>query len=348
MNRSRGSLLPRVCLVFACLGFVACGGGDNRKRDAFPSGNMDAAVNPDTPGPTPIPRDMAAPLPDVVPGMDARPDGGTDGGGGDAPDGAMPVDMMAREVAPPAANEWRVAGGTDDGEEYVIDDGVMMTMGTDLTSSDLEITRDIPNMRNQTIGLRFAGVTVPQGARVTAAWIQFVSRIQTDANMTETAPADTNYTIHGEAADNPTTFITTRANDITLRTKTTASVPWSMVPMWGTAAEASGPDQRTPSLVSVVQELVDRPGWASGNAMVFIIGGMGTRSARSYQDSAPEKAPTLHVEFGAAPDGGTGDAPPPADATPSDTAPADTAAADSAPADTSAGDTAADDAAGGG
>jgi hypothetical protein len=300
---------------------------------------MDAFVNPDSPGPTPIPRDMAGPLPDVVPGMDARPDGGADGGGGDAPDGAMPVDMVAREVPPAAANEWRVSAGTDDAEEYV--DG-MMGMGTDLTSSDLEMTRDLAATnppRDQTIGLRFAGVTVPPGARVTAAWIQFVSRIQTDANMTESAPADTNFTIHGEAADNPTTFITTRANDITMRTKTTAMVSWSMVPMWGTMAEASGPDQRTPSLVSVVQELVDRPGWASGNAMVFIIGGMGTRSARSYSDTAQERAPTLHVEFGDAPDGGTVDAAPPSDATPADTAP---------PADTAAGDTAADDAAGGG
>jgi hypothetical protein len=58
------------------------------------------------------------------------------------------------------------------------------------------------------------------------------------------------------------------------------------------------PDQNpgTPDLSDIVQEIVDRPGWASGNAMTFILEGTGRRTAVSYdQDSS--KAPLLHVVF---------------------------------------------------
>ena len=69
---------------------------------------------------------------------------------------------------------------------------------------------------------------------------------------------------------------------------------WSPVP-WNTVNEA-GPNQRTPSLSSVVQEIVDRPGWSSGNALVFVITGTGERVAESYNGDRAG-APLLHVEF---------------------------------------------------
>ena len=48
-----------------------------------------------------------------------------------------------------------------------------------------------------------------------------------------------------------------------LRPRTAASVAWAP-PAWTTVGDA-GAAQRTPNLATVVQEIVNRPGWASGN-----------------------------------------------------------------------------------
>ncbi len=65
------------------------------------------------------------------------------------------------------------------------------------------------------------------------------------------------------------------------RPKTSASVAWNSIPEW--TAHEGGPDERTPNFASVVQEVVGRPGWTSGNAMSIIITGSGRRLAKSYE-----------------------------------------------------------------
>ena len=55
---------------------------------------------------------------------------------------------------------------------------------------------------------------------------------------------------------------------------------------------------QTPNMSNVVQEIVNRGGWSSGNAMVFIISGSGHRTAESY-DGSTSKAPLLHIEYAA-------------------------------------------------
>jgi PKD repeat protein len=65
-------------------------------------------------------------------------------------------------------------------------------------------------------------------------------------------------------------------------------VPW-------TAGEA-GANQRTPDLAAVIQEIVNRSGWASGNALAIIVTGTGHRTAWSYNGNA-SLAPLLHVEY---------------------------------------------------
>jgi hypothetical protein len=58
----------------------------------------------------------------------------------------------------------------------------------------------------------------------------------------------------------------------------------------------AGLDQRTPDIASVIQEIVSRPGWTSGNSLVVIITGTGERVAESY-DGVAAAAPLLHVEY---------------------------------------------------
>jgi hypothetical protein len=48
--------------------------------------------------------------------------------------------------------------------------------------------------------------------------------------------------------------------------------------------------------VSLVQEVVDRPSWESGNALAFIVSGSGNRRTESYE-GIQAGAPLLHVEY---------------------------------------------------
>ena len=198
-------------------------------------------------------------------------------------------------IVPPGSStvDVRVASGTDDAEESA-------TGSVSLTSSDLELVAD---GSNQTVGMRFNGIAIAKGATINNAWIQF----QTDQVSTGLA----SLTIRGQAADNPTTFTTT-ATDVSSRPRTTAAVPWSP-PDWPSVGAALDP-QRTPNLSSVIQEIVNRPGWASGNSMALIISGTGQRVAESY-NGLPTAAPLLHIEAGPsdpAPAGGRGPPPTPA------------------------------------
>jgi hypothetical protein len=57
-----------------------------------------------------------------------------------------------------------------------------------------------------------------------------------------------------------------------------------------------GATQRTPDLENIVQEIVSRAGWYSGNALAILIEGSGHRTARAF-DSDSAGAALLHVEY---------------------------------------------------
>jgi hypothetical protein len=168
-----------------------------------------------------------------------------------------------------------VTAGTDDAEEK-------STGTVSLTSTDLELVYD---GSLQTVGVRLSSVPVPSGARIHGAWLQFL----TDEMNTE----PTNLLIQGEASDNPATFTTVRYS-VSARPRTAAQAPWSPPP-WEILGEA-GLRQRTADLSAIVQEIVDRPGWAAGQSMVFVITGTGHRTAKAF-DGAAAKAPKLHIEY---------------------------------------------------
>ena len=177
--------------------------------------------------------------------------------------------------AAPMTIEVRVAASTDDAEEK-------STGGMRLTSSDLEFVYDTGD---QTVGMRFNAVEVPQGATITSAYIQF--------QVDEVNTVDTNLSIQGQASDAPVTFTASTGN-VSNRPRTVAAVSWAPEP-WTTIGEA-GPGQQTPDISAIIQEIVDRPGWTSGNPLVIIITGTGERTAESF-DGTPSAAPLLHVGF---------------------------------------------------
>lgn len=185
--------------------------------------------------------------------------------------------------------EARVASGNDDAEEDLHSGGEdeeedgggggSMSLG----SSDLELITD--RSTQQLVGMRFTGLMIPQGATITNAYVQFT--------VDETDSRTTNLTFRGQDADDAASFSSSSGN-ISSRPTTSASVAWSP-PAWNSVG-AAGANQRTPDLSTIIQEIVDRVGWASGNDLVIIVSGSGERTAESY-DGDSSKAPLLHVEY---------------------------------------------------
>jgi hypothetical protein len=174
-----------------------------------------------------------------------------------------------------------VRAGADDAEER--------SASVSLTGTDLELVDDLGTV--QTVGLRFTDVTVPRGATIANAYLQFA------ADEVQTGPAS--LTVAGQSADNPASFAA-EAGNISSRPRTSATVAWQPA-AWPTIG-LRGVDQRTPNLSAVVQEIVARSGWTSGNAMAFVITGTGTRTAEAFEgEGAVSKAPTLHIEYASAP-----------------------------------------------
>jgi len=171
--------------------------------------------------------------------------------------------------------EVRVAASSDDAEQDA-------SGGIDITSSDLEL---VDESSNQTVGMRFNAVTIPRGATITNANIQF--------QVDEADSGPTSLTIRGQAADNAPTFTTANGN-ISSRSTTASSASWSVAP-WTTVGQA-GPNQQTPDIASIIQEIVNRPGWSSGNSLVIIVTGSGARTAEAY-NGAPAAAPLLRVDY---------------------------------------------------
>src|SRR5690606_3591709 len=68
---------------------------------------------------------------------------------------------------------------------------------------------------------------------------------------------------------------------------TNAAVTWQPA-AW--TQGAAGEAERTPDLTPIIQEIVDRGGWVSGNSLALIISGSGRRNAVSWngdRDAAP-------------------------------------------------------------
>jgi hypothetical protein len=198
-----------------------------------------------------------------------------------ANDGALSasdlVIVTANPNPAPVIVEVRVALSSDDAEEKTA------TRKPSLTSSDLELTTD--GSAVQIVGMRFGSVAIPRAATIVNAYVQF--------KVDETSSTSGSLTVQGQAADNAATFTTATAN-ISSRTRTLGSAPWTPA-AWPTKGVA-GPDQRTPNIAPVIQEIVNRPGWASGNSLVILISGTGKRVAESFNGDKTGAA-LLHVEY---------------------------------------------------
>ncbi len=166
----------------------------------------------------------------------------------------------------------RINDRFDDAEERLNEGEVF------LTSSDLELA----DHERQLVGLRFEEVTIPQGASVTEAYLQLVSDGR-DARYTS-------LDVRAEAIHHAQPFTNTTYN-LSQRLTTTAQARWDLSE-WLIVGEV----YQSPNLYNLVQEVVNHERWESGNALAFMMTGVGVRTAESY-DGDPEQAPALHLEW---------------------------------------------------
>jgi uncharacterized repeat protein (TIGR01451 family) len=181
-----------------------------------------------------------------------------------------------------------VNSSSDDAEEEGPGGANLGLGGIYLSSSDLEMTQDLtsPSSGNQKIGLRFNTINIPQGAVIQEATLSFRA---VSADSPNTNNGTTTLTIKGQAADNAPTFASS-VNNISNRALTTTAT------LWSPSAWSPNTTYTSPDIKSIVQEIVNRPGWADGNSMAFVISGSGSRSASSF-DGGAALAPVLNITY---------------------------------------------------
>jgi hypothetical protein len=107
-------------------------------------------------------------------------------------------------------------------------------------------------------GFRFQNVLLPAHAAIVEAHLEFI--------VDGTYANEVAVQFFGERSKNAATF--TEADRPSDRRLTAASVSWAIPAsdVWRV-----GQKRRTPDLTAIVQELVNLPGWANGNAMAIIV-----------------------------------------------------------------------------
>jgi hypothetical protein len=157
----------------------------------------------------------------------------------------------------------------------------MTNHGMYLNSSDLELVTDGATL--QTVGMRFANISVPKGATITNAYITFT--------VDEAQSGITSLSFYGQAIDNAPAF-TSAASNVTGRVKTISKTDWNNIPAWTTI----GAKIQTPNISSVIQEIVNRTGWLPNNSLAIIGTGSGRRTAKAF-DNGAANAPVLTITY---------------------------------------------------
>lgn len=134
-------------------------------------------------------------------------------------------------------------------------------------------------------GLRFTNISVPKGATITSAKLEVFSAGDAWIGM--------KFKIHAENAGNSQTF--SGDNLPSKRNKSSASVSHESNNKW-----FGGTWYQLDEMNNVVQEVVNRSDWHSGNSLSIILKGEGSVYGRKFVtsfDGGSSNAPKLHITF---------------------------------------------------
>ncbi len=179
------------------------------------------------------------------------------------------------DYSPPYTFTQRVRAGSDDVEELSTDGSI------NFGSGDLDLMDDDGTVYSA-VGIRMTNIHIPQNAVITDAYLEFVA----DENNNEATSLNIMAEASGNAAPIPNTTFA-----LSNKIKTAASANWSNVPVW-----TAGNTYISEDISPVVQEIINRADWQSGNAMTFIIQGTGTRTPETFEGGA-SVAPKLIVNY---------------------------------------------------
>lgn len=139
---------------------------------------------------------------------------------------------------------------------------------------------------NKYTAVRFKNINLPNGADVLNAYLEFTAYqngYSSGAKMT----------IRGANEDDADDFSPYPRYYLRDKPKTSATVNWTNIPSW----KKKGVYQ-SPSVTSIVQEIVNRPGWDTGNEMMFIMSDFNSAKRGGYTyNGKPSGATRLVIEF---------------------------------------------------
>ena len=149
--------------------------------------------------------------------------------------------------------------GTDGGVEISTDDVEQLNNQIDkLFDDDLDMGWEGDEFNVLITGLRFRDLMVPKNAVIDSAFLVMHAH-EDEGDLSK-------ITIYAEASDNAITY-----NDVDLissRPKTTAFVKWDVSESWTIWNK-----YQSPNIGPLVQEVVNRAGWAPGNALAIMVNG---------------------------------------------------------------------------
>ena len=186
--------------------------------------------------------------------------------------------------------------------------GTTLNLQVGASSDDAsQVTSDVVNLIATTVliddttehcGLRWTNVTIPGGSTINAATLTLV--------INDTTEDEPQHQVRGQAADNAGTFTLT-SNDIDGRARTTASVQWNAANLGAIAGSSwewgapNGSPTAGANLNTVVEEITDRAGWVSGNALVMIYEQHTLSATRDLGirtfDNASSVAANLYIDY---------------------------------------------------
>ena len=183
--------------------------------------------------------------------------------GGDGLHHPERIPMLEIEYTPPMVPgelALKIIETHKDGETSIsFDDGEYENDSIDkVNDDDLDMGWEGDDLNIMTSYTRFQNVTIPQGAKIDSAVLIVF------AHEDETAEA--RVTVYAEATDDSPMFSETEAIDD--RTRTNNSFRWIIDEDW-----TMWQPYHSPNLASVVQEVIDRPGWQSGNSLTLFMQG---------------------------------------------------------------------------
>lgn len=138
------------------------------------------------------------------------------------------------------------------------------------------------------LSMRFTDVTIPQGATINSATISL-----TDNSTGGTATLA--FKITGVDEDNTAVYDNSPIDDARTRTHTTAVVDWDL-----TFTRTNGTERASSDIKTIIQEIVDRGSWSSGNAIGIYLYDDGTSNNYwdiKYYSSYPNYTALLTIDY---------------------------------------------------